>query len=299
MKEVRETKGWKVNGFAAAAVVFFLMLFDGRLIRDAARLSAADQRSAALVVGIGAALLMLAWGLAFAGFFVVQPNEARVLVFLGKYAGSVSASGFWWTNPLTAKKHVSLRVRNFNSERLKVNDAIGNPIEIAAVVVWRVTDSARALFDVDNYETFVGIQSETAIRGLASKHPYDSHDGEEATSLRGSPVEIAEGLRAEMQARLSVAGVEVMDTRITHLAYAQEIAQAMLRRQQAHAIIAARQKIVEGAVGMVQMALRMLDEQRLVNLDEERKAAMVNNLLVALVSEREAQPIINTGTLYA
>lgn len=231
------------------------------------------------------------------GFFIVQPNEARVLVLFGRYIGSVREAGFWWANPFTAKRRVSLRIRNFNSERIKVNDLHGNPIEIAAVVVWNVIDSAHALFDVDNYEQFVGIQSETAIRALASEYPYDAQD-EVRASLRGSPQEVAENLRQQLQTRLGIAGVEVMESRISHLAYAQEIAQAMLRRQQAQAIVAARQKIVEGAVGMVESALKALSEQHIIELDEEKKATMVNNLLVALVSEHEAVPVINTGTLY-
>jgi regulator of protease activity HflC (stomatin/prohibitin superfamily) len=231
------------------------------------------------------------------GFFVVQPNEARVLVLFGKYIGTVRTDGFWWANPFAVKRHVSLRIRNFNSERIKVNDLHGNPIEIAAVVVWRVTDSARALFDVENYEGFVAIQSETAIRALASEYPYDAQD-EERSSLRGNPQEIAEALQKQVQSRLEVAGVIVNESRISHLAYAQEIAQAMLRRQQAQAIVAARAKIVEGAVGMVQAALRALSEQKIIELDEDKKATMVNNLMVALVSDREAQPVINTGTLF-
>ncbi len=231
------------------------------------------------------------------GFFIVQPNESRVLVLLGKYNGSVRDSGFWWTNPFTSKKHVSLRIHNFNSERIKVNDLDGNPIEIGAVVVYRVVDSARALFDVENYEQFVAIQSETAIRALATEYPYDSHEDDKA-SLRGNPQEIAEALMKQVQSRLAVAGVEIIEARISHLAYAQEIAQAMLRRQQAQAIIAARKKIVEGAVGMVQDALRLLAEQKIVKLDEDKKATMVNNLMVALVSDSDAQPVINTGTLY-
>lgn len=231
-----------------------------------------------------------------AGFFVVQPNEARVLVLFGKYIGSVRDSGFWWANPFAVKRHVSLRIRNFNSEKIKVNDFQGNPIEIAAVIVWRVVDSARALFDVDNYEQFVAIQSETAIRALASEYPYDAQDGQ--ASLRGNPHEISEALKIQVQTRLEIAGVEVTESRISHLAYASEIAQTMLRRQQAQAVIAARQKIVEGAVGMVEQALRSLAEHNIVKLDEERKATMVNNLLVALVSESQAQPVINTGTLY-
>jgi regulator of protease activity HflC (stomatin/prohibitin superfamily) len=241
-----------------------------------------------------ALIVMLSWS----GFFVVQPNEARVMVFLGKYVGTVRDSGFWWTNPFTIKRHVSLRIRNFNSEKLKVNDLQGNPIEIAAVVVWRVVDSAKALFDVENYQGFVAIQAETAIRSLASQYPYDAHDDTKA-SLRGSPKEISENLGEHLHPRLIIAGVEVSEARISHLAYAPEIAQAMLRRQQAEAIVAARQKIVEGAVGMVEGALKLLTDRDIVTLDQEKKAAMVNNLLVALVADREAQPVINTGTLYS
>jgi regulator of protease activity HflC (stomatin/prohibitin superfamily) len=234
--------------------------------------------------------------LSFGGFMIVQPNESRVLILFGKYTGTVKDSGFWWVNPFTVKKHVTLRIRNFNSERLKVNDLHGNPIEIATVIVWRVVDSARAIFDVQNYEQFVAIQSETAIRSMASEYPYDVDD--EKPSLRGTPLEIAENLKNTLQTRLEVAGVEIIESRISHLAYAQEIAQAMLRRQQAQAVIAARAKIVEGAVGMVQMALKALSEQNIVNLDEDKKATMVNNLMVALVSETSTQPVINTGTLY-
>jgi len=231
------------------------------------------------------------------GFFVVQPNEGRVLILFGKYIGSVRESGFWWANPFAIKKHVSLRIRNFNSDKIKVNDKQGNPIEIAAVVVWRVVDTARALFDVEDFEEFVGIQGETAIRGLASEYPYDSQ-ADDQLSLRGAPQVIAEHLQREVQTRLEVAGVEITESRISHLAYAPEIAQAMLRRQQAQAIVDARKKIVEGAVGMVDDALRMLSEIKLVELDEDKKATMVNNLMVALVSESQAQPVINTGTLY-
>ena len=233
----------------------------------------------------------------FGGFFIVNPNQARVLTLFGKYIGSVRHDGFWFANPFALKKHVSLKIRNFNSEQIKVNDLHGNPIEIGAVVVWRVVDTARALFDVQNFEEFVAIQSETAIRGLASEYPYDAQD-EERSSLRGKPQEIAENLKKELQTRLEIAGVEVTESRITHLAYAPEIAQTMLRRQQAQAVIAARRKIVEGAVGMVEDALRLLSEHNIVELDESKKATMVNNLMVALVSESEVRPIINTGTLY-
>ena len=241
--------------------------------------------------------MLIVFFLMTSGFMVVQPNDSRVLVLFGRYSGTVRDSGFWWVNPFTVRKKVSLRIRNFNSQKIKVNDLHGNPIEIGAVVVWRVVDSAKAVFDVENYEQFVDIQSETAIRTLASEFPYDVNE-EDKPSLRGTPQVIAESLKNTLQNRLEVAGVDILESRISHLAYAQEIAQAMLRRQQAQAIIAARQKIVEGAVGMVEMALNMLSEQKIVTLDEEKKATMVNNLMVALVSETEVQPIINTGTLY-
>jgi regulator of protease activity HflC (stomatin/prohibitin superfamily) len=231
------------------------------------------------------------------GLMMVQPNDSRVVILFGKYIGTVRQSGFWWVNPFTIRKRVSLRIRNFNSQKIKVNDLHGNPIEIGAVIVWKVIDSAKAVFDVENYEQFVDIQSETAIRTLASEYPYDVEE-EDKSSLRGSPLEIAESLKNTVQSRLEVAGVDIIEARISHLAYAQEIAQAMLRRQQAQAIIAARTKIVEGAVGMVQMALNALSEQNIVTLDEDKKATMVNNLMVALVSEAETQPVINTGTLY-
>jgi len=241
--------------------------------------------------------LMLIIIIVSSGFIIVQPNESRVLIFFGKYIGTVRSSGFWWVNPFTMKRKISLRIRNFNSEKIKVNDLHGNPIEIAAVVVWKVIDSAKAVFDVENYEEFVDIQSETAIRSLTSEYPYDTENDQDA-SLRGSPQEIAENLKGQLEKRLEVAGVDILESRISHLAYAQEIAQAMLRRQQAQAIIAARQKIVEGAVGMVEMALKSLSEQKIVTLDEDKKATMVNNLMVALVSEHDVQPVINTGTLY-
>lgn len=231
------------------------------------------------------------------GLMMVQPNDSRVVILFGKYIGTVRQLGFWWVNPFTSRKRVSLRIRNFNSQKIKVNDLHGNPIEIGAVIVWKVIDSAKAVFDVENYEQFVDIQSETAIRQLASEYPYDVEE-EEKSSLRGNPQEIAESLKNTVQTRLEIAGVQILEARISHLAYAQEIAQAMLRRQQAQAIIAARIKIVEGAVSMVEMALKSLSEQKIVTLDEDKKATMVNNLMVALVSESNAQPVINTGTLY-
>jgi regulator of protease activity HflC (stomatin/prohibitin superfamily) len=232
------------------------------------------------------------------GFFTIEPNQAVVLVFLGRYVGTIREAGFWWTNPFSTKRKVSLRVRNFNSKQLKVNDAFGSPIEIAAVVVWQVVDSAKSRFSVDDYEEFIAIQSETALRALANRYPYDAPDEASIPSLRGIPDEVARELQKEVQARLEVAGVEVLEARLSHLAYAPEIAQAMLRRQQARAIIDARRQIVEGAVGMVDEALKRLSERQIIELDEERKAAMINNLLVVLTSEQNTQPVVNTGSLY-
>ena len=231
------------------------------------------------------------------GLTVVNPNTAKVLLLFGSYKGTIKAPGLCWVNPLTVRRPVSLRVRNFESGKLKVNDHIGNPIEIAAIVVWRVVETAEALFQVDDYEHFVHVQTESAVRVLATTFPYDAHE-EGQTSLRGSAEEVSRRLREEIQERLAKAGVEVVEARISHLAYAPEIANAMLRRQQATAIIAARQKIVEGAVGMVEMALDLLSAKQVVKLDEERKATMVSNLLVVLCSDRDAQPVVNAGTLY-
>ena len=250
-------------------------------------------------------LLGIAAGLSFAGLFTLQPNEARVLVLFGAYRGTVRRAGFQWANPFYSRRldkggpssKISLRARNFNSDKLKVNDSRGNPIEIAAVVVWRVADSAQAVFDVDDYESYVEVQSESAIRTIASRYAYDESEDDEVT-LRGSTDEIAKELERELQARLDTAGVEVEEARLTHLAYAPEIASAMLRRQQAEAVIAARVKIVTGAVSMVEMALRDLEQKAVIQLDEERKAAMVSNLLVVLCGTSEASPVINTGTLY-
>jgi regulator of protease activity HflC (stomatin/prohibitin superfamily) len=246
---------------------------------------------------VGAAIVFVIMLISTGGFFVVEPNQSTVLMLFGNYRGSERRPGLWWANPFMTKKRVTMRVRNFESSKLKVNDHDGNPIEIGAVVVWRVVDSAEAIFQVDNYDNFVHVQSEAALRNLAVGHPYDAHnDGQ--LSLRGNTLEVAEQLKAEIQARLEKAGVEVMEARISHLAYAPEIANAMLRRQQASAVIAARSKIVEGAVSMVQMALDELAKRAVVTLDEERKAAMVSNLLVVLCSEHETQPIVNAGTLY-
>ena len=233
----------------------------------------------------------------FSGFFTLQPNQARVLTLFGDYRGTVKQDGFHWTNPFMRKLPVSMRLRNLEGERLKVNDKRGNPIEIAAVVVWRVHETAQATFDVDSFENFVKVQSESAVRHLANSYAYD-HGEENEITLRSGMDEVSAALRKELQDRLAKAGVEVEEARITHLAYAPEIAQAMLRRQQAEAVIAARKMIVHGAVSMVDMALRELAEKNVVTLDDERKAAMVSNLLVVLCSESEAQPVLNTGTLY-
>jgi hypothetical protein len=256
--------------------------------------SARDSRITGLIVGIIAAVIV---GVLWVGFFMVHPNQAKVLQLFGKYVGTAKDPGLRWANPFYSKKPVSVRVRNFESGKLKVNDSSGSPIEIAAVVVWKVVDTAEAVFEVDDYEEFVTIQSEAALRNLATTYPYETHDDNEV-ALRSDPQQIAGALRTEIQARLDKAGVEVIEARISHLAYAPEIANAMLRRQQASAIIAARTQIVEGAVSMVDMALEQLARKQVIELDEERKAAMVSNLLVVLCGEQEAQPVLNTGSLY-
>jgi regulator of protease activity HflC (stomatin/prohibitin superfamily) len=248
------------------------------------------------VAPVGIALLIVTM-FGWFGFRIVNPNTAMAVLLFGDYKGTVKEPGFWWLNPLTSSRRVSLKVRNFESGKLKVNDHIGNPIEIGAIVVWRVIDTAEALFLVDDYEHFVHMQTESAVRILATSFPYDAHD-ENEISLRGSATEVAQRLGQEIQERLAKAGVEVIEARISHLAYAPEIASAMLRRQQATAVIAARQKIVEGAVGMVEMALDLLNAKQVVQLDEERKATMVSNLLVVLCGDKDAQPVVNTGTLY-
>ncbi len=246
---------------------------------------------------IGSAVASIIIVIFWAGFFMVHPNEAKVLQLFGKYAGTVHESGLKWANPFYAKTAVSTRVRNFESGMLKVNDSRGSPIEIAAVVVWKVFDTAEALFEVDDFEEFVQIQSESALRNLSTTFPYEPHEGE-GVALRSHPGEIAQALREEIQDRLETAGVTVIEARISHLAYAPEIANAMLRRQQASAIIAARKQLVAGAVGMVQMALEELKKGNIVELDEERKATMVSNLLVVLCGEESAKPVVNAGSLY-
>jgi regulator of protease activity HflC (stomatin/prohibitin superfamily) len=245
-----------------------------------------------------AAALLVVAVIGLAGIFVVNPNEAKALTLFGRYSGTTKDPGLWWANPFAIKNKVSLRIRNFETTKLKVNDSHSNPIEIGAVVVWQVVDTAEALFEVDDFENFVKVQSESALRGLASTYPYDAHSTDEE-SLSGNPTEVSKTLQAHVQERLAKAGVQVLEARISHLAYAPEIAQAMLQRQQASAIIAARQKIVEGAVGMVENALDLLSKRGIVQLDDERKASMVSNLLVVLCSERSTQPIVNAGTLYS
>jgi regulator of protease activity HflC (stomatin/prohibitin superfamily) len=251
-----------------------------------------------LLGGLVLIALGIVVGITWGGLTPVSPNEARALVLFGRYRGTIHEQGLQWVNPFTVRRKISVRVRNFETSKLKVNDHDGNPIEIAAVVVWKVTDTAEALFEVDNYENFVNVQAESALRNLATSHPYDAHaDGQVA--LRANQAEVADQLRQEIHDRLDKAGVQVIESRISHLAYAPEIANAMLRRQQANAVIAARSRIVEGAVGMVEMALEQLSAKKVVQLDEERKTQMVSNLLVVLCSEHETQPVVNAGTLYA
>jgi regulator of protease activity HflC (stomatin/prohibitin superfamily) len=244
----------------------------------------------------GLVLLLICAVLTPIGLMIVEPNGSKVILLFGSYKGTVKRSGFQWANPFTTRRVVSLRARTLNGEQLKVNDLTGNPVEIAAIVVWRVRDTFAASFEVDDYVDYVATQSETAVRHLASSYPYDAD--EKTISLRRNVDEVSSSLQTELQERLGRAGVEVMEARLSHLAYAPEIASAMLRRQQAAAIIAARQRIVEGAVGMVEMALARLEEVQGLTLDEERKAAMISNLLVVLCSESAAQPVLNTGTLY-
>ncbi|MBB5014252.1 SPFH domain-containing protein [Rehaibacterium terrae] len=247
-----------------------------------------------LTIALVAAIVLL---VSLAGFYMVEPNQAAVLTLFGKYVGTVKEQGLRWNNPFFSAKKVSLRVRNFESGRLKVNELDGSPIEIAAVIVWKVVDSAEAVFNVDDYESFVHVQSEAAIRAMASSHPYDQHeDGQ--ISLRSHAAEISQHLKEQLDERLTTAGVDVLEARISHLAYAPEIAQAMLQRQQANAVIAARTRIVEGAVSMVEMALEQLKAKGMVELDDERRAHMVSNLLVVLCSDRATQPVVNTGSLY-
>ena len=279
-----------LGGGVMLVVLLMIIIAGCTLFVDSAR----NQRGEGVLLAL---TLMAVASVCLGGLTVVNPNEAKVVVLFGTYQGTVKDPGFWWFNPFTRRRRVSLRVRNFESSKLKVNDLDGNPVEIASVVVWKVVETAEAIFHVDDYEHYVHVQSESAVRTLATTYPYDAHV-EGQMSLRMSVMEIAHRMRDEIQERLAQAGVQVIEARITHLAYAPEIAGAMLRRQQASAVVAARQKIVEGAVGMVQMALDQLSAKHVVELDEERKASMVSNLLVVLCSDRDAQPIVNAGTLY-
>jgi regulator of protease activity HflC (stomatin/prohibitin superfamily) len=289
---IREKQMSAPSGWLALAILLPLLIVIVSLIVVEARSGAPAPW---LIVAL--ALLAAIDGACLGGLFVVNPNEGQVLQLFGRYAGTVKEPGMRWANPFYTKKRISQRIRNFESQRLKVNDIEGNPIEIAAVVVWKVVETAEASFEVDNYENFVHVQSEAALRNLATSYPYDAHD-DKVTSLRGQTAAVAEHLKTEIQARLEKAGVQVIEARISHLAYAPEIAAAMLQRQQAGAIIAARSRIVEGAVGMVEMALERLSEKQILKLDEERRATMVSNLLIVLCGERGAQPVINTGSLY-
>ena len=287
---ITETRRSITSGYAMLVILFVLQ---GALVFGLVEALKAQSVLGTILAAVASLVVLILWF----GFFMVHPNEAKVLQLFGKYAGSAYEPGLRWANPFYAKMAVSVRIRNFESSVLKVNDSSGNPIEIAAVVVWRVIDTAEAVFEVDDYGSFVHIQSEAAVRNLASSHPYEAHN-EGEVALRSDPVVIAERLKEEVQARLEQAGMEVIEARISHLAYAQEIASAMLKRQQAEAIVAARRTIVDGAVGMVQMALEQIDKHNIVELDEERKAAMVSNLLVVLCGEENAQPVLNTGSLY-
>ena len=284
-KTVRGLSGWAMVTFLVLALPLSITAFF---------VSAMNEHAIPAIGGVLAAALTV---FAVFGLTVVNPNESKVLTLFGVYKGSIKDPGLWWVNPLTTRRRLSLRIRNFESGKLKVNDHDGNPIEIAAVVVWRIVETFEALFNVNDYEHFMHVQTEAALRNLATSYPYDAHE-DEHVSLRLSAGEVAVRLRAEIHERLSKAGIDVIEARISHLAYAPEIAGAMLRRQQAGAVIAARQKIVEGAVGMVEMALAELNRKGVVTLDEERKAAMVSNLMVVLCSERGVEPVVNAGTLY-
>lgn len=278
-----EKNAWKINGFVGVLLIGIFLALSVYLFYS-------GSITLAIIFLIGVVTLG-------SGITIIQPNQSVVVIFFGRYLGSIRESGLFLTVPFTVRRTVSLRVRNFESKTMKVNDVEGNPIEIAAVTVFKVVDSAKAVFDVDNYETFVKVQSETAIRHVATKYPYDNFE-DDSLSLRGNAEEVSNELQVELQERLSVAGVEVIEARLTHLAYSTEIANAMLQRQQAAAIISARKKIVEGAVGMAQMAIQQLEKDNVIDLDEERRVNMVNNLMVAIVSDKSTQPVINTGSLY-
>ncbi|MGW6282304.1 SPFH domain-containing protein [Kribbella sp. NPDC055071] len=289
--KVTERVAWQINGWPVALIVLIV------LIAGVVQFSVGVAHDANGMVVLGVALFV-AGSIVAAGLTPVAPGRARVLQILGRYAGTIRSDGLRWVNPISTRKEVSTRIRNHETAVAKVNDSDGNPIEIAAVVVWQVEDTAQAMFEVDDFVEFVAIQTETAVRHIANSYPYDVHSDEGGMSLRDSTDEITETLSTEIGARVHAAGVRVIESRITHLAYAPEIAQAMLRRQQAGAVVAARQRIVEGAVGMVELALNRLSEHDVVELDEERKATMVSNLLVVLCGDRDAQPVVNAGSLY-
>ncbi|QKY71539.1 SPFH domain-containing protein [Lentibacillus sp. CBA3610] len=280
---MREKDAWMMNGYVGILAIAVLVA-----------VTVMSFMESHFIIGGIALVIAIVLG---SGITIVQPNQAAVVIFLGKYMGSIRKEGVVITIPFSSRRMVSLRVRNFNSSQLKVNDVNGNPIEIAAVIVFRVVDAAKAVFEVDRYEKYVEIQSETAIRAVATQYPYDTFTADEMT-LRGNAEEVSAQLAKDLQERLTVAGVEVLETRLTHLAYSTEVAQAMLQRQQASAIIAARKQIVEGAVGMVEDAIAQLEKDGIVELDEERRATMVNNLMVSIVSENGSQPVVNTGSLY-
>jgi regulator of protease activity HflC (stomatin/prohibitin superfamily) len=287
----REKQHTAVNG-AVALLTLLAVIIGGTILAIRAFMANNDGVGVSFIIVVTFALI------ATGGLFIVQPNEAKALVLFGTYKGTVKQDGFWWANPFLSKQAISLRVRNFETTKLKVNDNHSNPIEIGAIIVWKVTDSAEALFEVDDYVRYVAVQSESALRAVATQYPYDSHTAGEL-SLSTHTTEVSQALEKALAERLLKAGVAVVEARISHLAYAQEIAAAMLQRQQASAIIAARQKIVEGAVGMVETALELLSARSIVSLDDERKASMVSNLLVVLCSERSTQPVVNTGSLYS
>ena len=296
-REVEGANGWSMIPRAIAAPIGAVALFAVVIAMSQGRPPATTALFVIFPAVVGIVFLLLASAYLIAGFFTVQPNESKVLTLFGSYTGTVRQSGLRWANPFLWKRGVSLRLHNLNGDKLKVNDKRGNPIEIAAVVVWRIQDTAQACFDVQNYEEYVRIQSESAVRHLANCYAYDHGEANE-TTLRSGVEEVSLALQKELQERVAKAGVQIDEARLTHLAYAPEIAGVMLRRQQAEAIIAARQMIVHGAVSMVQMALKDLTENKIIDLDEERKATMVSNLLVVLCGERDAQPVINAGTLY-
>ncbi|MFT9055750.1 MAG: SPFH domain-containing protein [Ethanoligenens sp.] len=293
-KPIQERELHAASGFAMLFLSIVSLIVSILLFVLAVALS---NQLSGLLVGVGVVLLIV-FIIISCGFFNLSPNQAAVLSLFGDYKGTSHQKGLLWTNPFYSKKKLSLRARSLNGENLKVNDAAGNPIEIAAVVVWNIGDTFKASFDVENFEAFVKVQSESAVRHLANLYPYDVSESEQTKTLRGNTEEVAQALKAELQERTDKAGILIEEARISHLAYAPEIAAVMLQRQQASAVIAARQMIVEGAVGMVQMAIDRLGEKRVVELDEERKAAMVSNLLVVLCAEKAASPIVNTGTLY-